>query len=174
MKKMINIRNSIIIVLCVTIIIMGIGFVFLAMKLNNSSQDAVFDISFIKTEEPSYIKGGKNSPSVKSSITNRGKEINLNFTLSTSYDQVVQTILIRNEGTLPAEIIDLKENPDYSNDLLSKSIEPITISHNDIIGTILNPGEEVELKVSAMYNESTINVNKNVQYQVSLVTATPE
>ncbi len=174
MKKMIRLRNSIIIILCLTIILMGIGFIVLAMQLTNPSKNAVFDTSFIKVKDISYVKGGKVSPTAKSSITNRGKEINLDMTLSTSYDQVLYTILIRNDGTLPSEIIDVKANPDYSNDILKESIDPITISYSDIVGKILNPGEEVELKVSATYNESSVNIKKNVKYQLSLITATPE
>ena len=174
MKKMINIRNSIIIVLCMTIILMAIGFIVLAVEYNKNAKKAIFDTSFVKVKEVSYVKGGKTSPVAKSSITNRGKEINLNMTLSTSYDQVTYTILIRNDGTLPSEIIDIKEQPDYNIQELSKKIEPITITHSDVIGKILQPGEEIELKVSASYNVSSINIKKNVDYQLALITATPE
>ncbi len=174
MKKMINIRNSIIIVLCVTIILMGIGFIVLAYSYNSNSKDATFDLSFVKVKDISYVKGGKTPPIGKSSITNRGKEINLNFTLSTTYDQVTYTILIRNEGTLPAEILDIKENPDYTHDSLKNTIKPITITKSDIIGQVISPGDEVELTVQATYGESSVNIKKNIDYQLALIAATPE
>ena len=63
---------------------------------------------------------------------------------------------------------------DYSNEVMQKTIDPITISHTDLIGKVLKPNDEVELVVQANYNESTINIKKNVKYQLSLITATPE
>ena len=48
MKKNINIRNIIIVMLCITIILMGLGFAFLASRLDDEKNKVdTFDVSTI-------------------------------------------------------------------------------------------------------------------------------
>lgn len=174
MKRMLNVRNSIITALCITIILMGIGFAFLSIKLEQKNADKpVFDVSFINVSNISTVKGGALEPIFNSSITNRGKELNMQLTLNAPRDEMVYKAIIRNVGTIPAEIIDLKETPDYQNDITAISkIAPVTITHNDIIGHTLEPNEEIELKITVTYNQSTTIERKQISYNLALITGT--
>ena len=78
MKTMINIRNSVIIVLCVTIVFMGIGFIVLSMKLEDKINDVgKFDVSFTNVTKDSSTKGGTINPSGNVEISEEGKELDM-------------------------------------------------------------------------------------------------
>lgn len=176
MKKRMNIRNLIIVILCVTIICMGIGFILLSSKLQTLKQEQpTFNVSFKKINAETPVKGGKTSPYGSNSITNQGKTLNMQLNLNAPRDELAYTIIIKNEGTLPAEIINLVESPDYINDPTSaQKIAPVVITHNDIIGKILEPKEETELKVVATYTNTTDITPKKISYQLNLVCASKE
>lgn len=175
MKKMINIRNSIIIVLCVAIIFMAIGFAFLSMQLTDlKKEEPNFNLSFVKIKSQPSAKGGIVEPIGTHSITNNGKEINMNFTLNVPNDELAYSIVIKNEGNIPAQIIDIKENPDYTNDVTAMNqIYPVTITRSDLIGKVLEPGEEEEMKLVVLYNPSAKKIKKEISYQLYLIAASP-
>lgn len=176
MKKMINIRNSIIIVLCITIIFMGIGFALLSMQIvKENKEEPFFDVSFTKIKEETSVKGGKIDPIATNSITNNGKEINMNFTLNSPYDELAYTIIVKNNGNMKAEIVDIKEIPDYQHDTQAmNSIFPVTVTHSDVIGKILEPNEEEEIKLVVKYNPTIQPIKKEFSYQLYLITASPK
>ncbi len=180
MKKSFNIKNSIIIILCFTIICMGIGFAVLSIKLEKlTNTKQFFDVSFDRVKEETSVKGGTENPTATTNITNNGKEIKISFNLNNVRDELAYTIYIKNNGTLPAKIYALKETPDYTNDKTALSnIEPVSITHNDITGRIINPNEEIELKVIALYNPTnkqlSSNLKKQINYELHLITASPK
>ena len=175
MKKMINIRNSIIIMLCITIICMGIGFAVLSMKLTHENKkEPYFNVSFIKVKEEPSAKGGTISPIGTHSITNNGKELNMQFTLNVPNDELAYSIIVKNEGNIPAEIVNIKQTPDYNNDVNAiNSIYPVTITTSDIVGKVLEPGEEETIKLIVQYNSSPIKKIKKFNYQLTLITSSP-
>ena len=69
MKNILNIKNSIILVLCITIISMGIGFIVLSIELKSKQKEVnIFDIIYTDVEIISSIKGGKKEPIGKINI----------------------------------------------------------------------------------------------------------
>ena len=49
MKKLVSVRNGMIVVLCITIICLGIGFIILSMVLDiEKKTDIVYDVSFVE------------------------------------------------------------------------------------------------------------------------------
>lgn len=176
MKKMINIRNSIIIMLSITIICMGIGFAVLSMQLSNKNEETpYFNVSFTKVKEEPSAKGGTIAPIGSHSITNNGKELTMQFTLNVPNDELAYSIVVKNEGNIPAEIVNIKETPDYTNDVNSANlIYPVTITRSDIIGKVLEPGEEETIKLMVLYNSSNTKKTKKFNYQLSLIAASPQ
>jgi len=176
MKKMINIRNSIIIMLCITVICMGIGFAVLSMQLSKEKKDEpYFNVSFIKVKEEPSAKGGAIAPIGTHSITNSGKELSMKFTLNVPNDELAYSIIVKNEGNIPAKIVNIKETPDYINDVKAATeIYPVTITHSSIIGKVLGPGEEETIKLMVMYNQAQTPKPKEISYNLSLIAASPE
>ena len=74
MKKMINIRNNIIIVLCITIVLMAIGFIAISVKLKAyKDKEESFNVVFSDISKKSTIKGSTKSPVGEVSIESSGK-----------------------------------------------------------------------------------------------------
>lgn len=176
MKKLVKTRNLIIIILCLTIICLGIGFAFLSMELTNTkNNNPEFALEFVKAEPRTPVKGGQKDPTVISSITNDNQTINMEFNLSSPRDEIGYKIIIKNNGTIPAEITNIVEKPDYILDSVAAStIYPVTISHNDVIGKVLNPGDEIELNILAIFDYNTMPVDIKIPYQLSIIGKTPE
>ncbi len=176
MKTRINMRNLIIIILCITIICMGISFAYLSVKLEKKNQQKeIFDVSFTKISNKSHVKGGQIAPSGTHSITDQGKTLNMHLILNMPHDELAYTVIIKNEGTIPAEIVSIKEFPDFTNNISAEqSILPLSISHNDVIGEVLQPQEEIELTITAIYNPTTSITSKTIDYQLSVIATTPK
>ena len=78
---------------------------------------------------------------------------------------------IKNEGTIPVEIVDIIESPDYSLESFKKLISPVSVSLTNIKGKIILPGETVELKITAYYNPNDSQVaKKTIPYKIGLIT----
>ena len=170
MKKL-SIRNLIIVILCITIIALSIGFAFLASKLESvKKQQATFRVVFSEIKVSTSVKGGKNSPISKNTISDDATNIKMSITLFNSMDELANEITVKNEGTIKAKIIDvaeLKEFPDYN--FLSSAQEPIKISHTDLAGKILDPGETTRLKVIAKNGKADFTNPQKVNYKISIV-----
>ena len=161
MKKMIHIRNSVIIMLCVTIIFMGIGFIVLSIRLKGETEKtSSFDVSFSDVRKASSIRGADIEPYGDIDITNNGLELDMTFHLNSSNDELSYIATIRNDGTLPVEIVDIMESPNYELEDFKKSISPVTISISDIKGKIIPVGEDIELKVVVYYTPSSVPMAK--------------
>lgn len=171
MKKKINIRNFIIAMLCITIIFMGIGFVFLSIKLDEQSKNAkMHNIVITKAEAKTAIQGGTLTPSAKKELINEGKTIKFNFILNNPKDELAYDITIKNTGNLPAKIIKLIATPDYINNQTSKSIiEPVTITQTQLENLVLDPGEKTIVKVIVTYNMSNTVKQVYIPYELTVL-----
>ena len=168
MKKIQNARNLVIVILCITIICLGVGFTVLAIRLNSiTNEDNSFNVSIVKVDKMSFIKGGKIEPVSTAKILDSHKELELNFTLNTYHDEVVYVATIRNNGTLNAKISSVFISPDYSSDITKKSIYPVTITINDINNKILEPKEETELRITANYS-GDLGVPKKIDVPIKI------
>ncbi len=175
MKNIVKTRNWIITVLCITIILMAIGFALLSMQLDkNNINSAIHDTSFITINPRTPVQGGEKVPSATANITNSGQTINFKFSLYAPSDEISYRITIKNQGTIDTEIVSLIEYPNYLNDQeLAKSIYPVEIKHNNIIGKVLSPGEETELNVAATFNYKEQPMQIVVPYQITIITKSP-
>lgn len=171
MKKNLNIRNFIIIMLSITVICMGIGFTLLASKLDNErKRQDKFLVSITKVEALTSTKGGYLDPSVEKNITNDNQTVDFEFTLNSPKDEIAYNITIKNSGTIPAKIIKILSTPDYTNNkVASATIEPISIKHDKIENEVLNPGKEITIKIVVTYNMSNEIKQIIVPYQMTLL-----
>ena len=176
MKNTVNVRNLIIMMLCITIICMGIGFAYLSVKLDTKNNEKqIFDVSFTKIVAQTPVKGGFVSPTSASEIINDGKTLNMTFNLYTPQDELAYTIIVKNNGTLPVKITDVLAYPNYTEkEEIAKTISPIKISHNDISNKVLKPEEELEIKLVTTYTAEKNVGQMIVPYQLTLVTSSTE
>lgn len=176
MKKNFNVRNLIIVMLCITIICMGIGFVYLSVLLQNEyNKIENFDVSIIKVEADTPIKGGIASPVGSKVISNEGKTVDFTLTLNVPGDELAYTLTLKNTGTLPAKIINIIEYPECSNKAEnSEFIKPIIITRTEIKNKVLEPDEEIELKVVASYGKTNTVIQKTLSYQLTVIAAMKE
>lgn len=172
MRDLLNIRNSIIIFLCLTIIFMGIGFMVLSVKLDQVSTEVhSFDVSFESIRKSSSVKGSDKEPFGSSEIALSGKQIDMYFSLNATHDELVYLATIKNNGTIPAKIVGFIESPNYSMDDFHEMIDPVSITLSDIIGKTINPNEEIPLKITVYYNPSSKKVaTKKFYYSIGLLT----
>lgn len=168
MSKNGKVKNIVIVVLCITIIAMGIGFMFLSMKLENyRTEKDVFDVRFKSVRLLSSIKGGEKDPTGKIKIDSTGKILDMSFQLYHEHDEVDYEVTIKNEGTLEAKIVNLLSTPDFRSKQVIQEISPIVISISDMNGKILEPGEETSMKISAIYNPVEAASLKNKSLKIS-------
>lgn len=169
MKK-ISIRNLIIALLCITIIILSIGFGVLSIKLNNEkNKETSFKVVFTKVEEATFVKGGNTSPKIDNKIDLDGTRLNMNFSLYNPGDEIAITATIKNEGTIKAKLIDLVTTPDIKSSSIKKSLEPITIQTTDISDKVLNPGESLEVRIVSIYNQTSNKKTYTIPYSLSII-----
>ena len=173
MKKIIKNKNMIIAILCITIIVLSVGFSLIALKLEErKSKDKIYDVSIVRIQEGTSIKGGDILPTGENKIKNNGKTAAFTFTLNNPKDTLTYIITIKNNGNLRAKIDALAETPDYLNDNNeANSILPIIINHNDITNQELNPGEEINLTITAEFTNTGQPMTKTIPYQVSILTS---
>ena len=173
MKKLIKNKNLIIVILCITIICLSIGFSLIAFELKKSeSNNKIYDVSIVNIKEGTAIKGGVVLPSGESKTKDNGKTAQFNFTLNNPKDSLTYIITIKNNGSLKAKIDGLAESPDYLNDNnQANSILPVIINHNDITGQELNPGEEINLTITVEFASSGQTMTKTIPYQISILSS---
>ncbi|MBP5678998.1 MAG: hypothetical protein J6X28_04145 [Bacilli bacterium] len=156
-----NVKNIIIVLLCITIIAMGIGFSVLSMTLEGyKNEEEVFDVRFTTVRLLSSIKGGEREPIGHLKVDDTGKVLNMDFSLFKEHDEIDYEVTIKNEGTVEASVVRLLSSPDFRSKEIIKEISPITISISDISGKVLEPGEETTIKISAIYNPGEIPSEK--------------
>ena len=168
----INMRNLVIIALCITVIVMAIGYAVLSIKLNKD--DPYYKVSFTKVEQTSSVKGGTTNPEGKFKINSSGQKVDFKFSLNNPYDELIYKITIKNEGNIPIEIKDIIEYPEYTiNSEAKKSIEPVKIFYNDVTENVLEPDGETEINLVIQFN-SGLAQKKNIDYSLILITSSPK
>lgn len=173
MKKIINNKNLIIMVLCLTIILLSIGFTLISIKLEEKNTEGkMYDVEIVDIQEGTAIRGGTILPTASTDIVDNGKTANFTFEMSTPKDSLTYIITIKNNGNLKAKIDGLAESPNYTEDNnQANSILPVMITHNDITNQELKPGEEIKLTVTAEFASSGQPMNKTVPYQISILSS---
>lgn len=172
MKKLINIRNSVIIILCITIICMAIGFIVISVEYTKKAKEnLVYNVVFTKVKKLSSVKGSNTEPKGEVKINDNLSEIEMNITLESPHDELSFLATIENEGTVPIEIVDIMESPDYKLDSFKKLINPVTITLSDIEGKVIEPNETLDLKIVFYYN-GTASGTKTFDYKLGLITKT--
>ena len=175
MKKMLNIRNGIIIILCLTIIFMAIGFIIISLKLESFKNNTQkYNVVFDKIIKDSSTKGGNTEPLGNVEIIANGKILNMDFTLNNPHDEISYIIKIKNESSTNALIVDLLQSPDYKDINYNYLIDPVSITYNDIVGRELKPNEELDLKITVYYNPSTKSGKKTFNDKMGLITESVE
>ncbi len=170
MKK-ISIRNLIITLLCITVIFMAIGFIVMSQKFENiKKEEKTYDVVFTKIKEETSVKGGKNTPRCKNELQYQNHKINMNCTLYQPLDEVTYTAVIKNQGNLKAEIIDIIKSPDYLKENLKKSISPVVIKTTEVSGKILEPEEEINVKIVMAYQQTNNIKTIEFPYELTLIT----
>jgi hypothetical protein len=151
---------------------MAVGFIIISLKLEAEKNEVqTFDVSFIKVDKTSSIKGGSMDPTGTVDITANQKELDMTFNLNAPHDELSYTVIIKNNSTTSAEIVDLMESPDYDETYYKNLITPVTITHTDIVGKVLEPSEELELKITVYYNPTSLTVTKKtINYKLGLIT----
>ncbi len=171
MKKSINTKDIIIVVLCITIIFLGIGFIFLSVnftELKNTKSD--YDLRFLDVTNISTVSGGSTKPSGDIKIEKGGKLLNMNFILYNARDELDYNISIQNNGTISGKVIDLIESPEYANGQDKNRLLPISITYSDVSDVVLEPGDATTIKLTVFYNSSTITGKKSFNYKLGLLT----
>ena len=81
MKKLINVRNSVIIILCITIICMAIGFIVISVDYTKKTKENFsYSVIFTKIKKLSSVKGSTSEPKGTVSINEDQAEIEMNNT----------------------------------------------------------------------------------------------
>ena len=150
----INIRNLVIVFLCITVIIMAIGFSVLSIELNKD--DPFFKVSFTQIEQTSSVKGGTIDPEAKYKINSSGQRVDFNFILNNPYDELMYKVVIKNEGNIPIEIKDIIETPEY----------------NDVTENVLAPEEETEINLVVQFAQGTPQ-KKSINFSLVLIASSP-
>lgn len=170
MKKLLNIRNSVIIILCITIICMAIGFIVISIEYSKKAKNnLIYNVEFTNIKKISSIKGSNNEPKGTVKISDNSSEIEMNITMNSYHDEISYIATIENKGTVPIEIVDIIESPDYKLDSLKKLISPIKITLSDIKGKVIEPNETQELKI-VFYCSSATTESKTFDYKIGLIT----
>lgn len=160
MKKRINIRNFIIIILCFTLICLAIGFSIVAVQLNKEkNKDCNYEVMFSEVMKSSSVKGSEIEPVSSFKIDETGQILSIDYTLNVPRDEITYIAVIKNEGTIPVEMVDLMKSPNYVDDM-KKYISPVTLKISDVSGKIIEPGDKIEVKIIAYYNPSNTTISK--------------
>ncbi len=163
--------NHLIVVLCLTILCVVIGFIILALVLKSERNSIpVFDVSFVDIKKESVVKGSAIEPVATANILDGGQKIDMNFTLNSVHDEFTYLVTIENKGTLPAEIVDILQSPDYSIQTFQNMIAPISISLSDIKGKVIPVGAQLTLKIIVYYPPSNFEVQrKDFSYSIGII-----
>ena len=169
MKNLLNVRNSVIIILCITIVFMAIGFIILSIEYTKNRKDASYNVVFTKIKKSSSIKGSNIDPKGEVKILDNATEIDMNITMNSPHDELSYIATIENQGSVPIEIVDIMESPDYKHDTFKKMIFPVTITLSDVKNKVIEPDETLDLKI-VFYYSLTDNGVKNFNYKIGLIT----
>jgi len=163
MKKLLQTKNNvIIIVLCLTIICMSIGFIILST--NKPIEDYSYNVVFKDIVKTGSLKGSDITPISSVKLINN-QEISMKYTLYHPNDEISYTAYIENKGDIPCEIVDIMESTS------SKELDPVSIKITDVKGKIIPPKEKISIKIVVYYNSTNKPiVTKSFDYKIGLIT----
>lgn len=159
MKKKLRTKNIIITVLCITIILMGIGFCFVSMSLKEYTSKKCFDVSIRNVIKGTTTKGGTIEPKSYYKLLDNNKTVRFSFNLTNKNDSTNYKIVIKNKGNIDAKI----DNIIFSNNDKNSNIE---IKNNNLKGEILKPGDEEELNIEISAKQKLKNEEFNLGISV--------
>ncbi|MBE6157310.1 MAG: hypothetical protein E7160_00730 [Firmicutes bacterium] len=166
MKKK-NLNNIIILILSITTILVGISFIYVSMRLTALEKNKPkYEVKILNVEEGTIINGTKKVINNDYNITDNNKTVELNFKLNDQKDSISYKVVIKNTGTLPAQIDNIIERTNYSKSYLN-------IEYNDILGEVINPNEEINLEISISAPKKEI-LTKDFTYKLSILTSNIE
>lgn len=176
MKSFNSIRNSLVLILCVTLVFLSIGFIVLSMQLKKEKEkEESYQVTFSKVEKTSSVKGSSKDPEGKVEIKDKGLSLDMEFQMNASHDELTYVATIENTGTMTAEIIGLTKSPNYSEERFQKMISPIMITLGEIEGKIVPPGDSISLKIIVYYPPSSdSNAPKIIPLKIGLLTKSYE
>ncbi len=166
-------NKRLIIILCISVLIITLAFTIAIVKLAKVTKEKTdYKIEFISMNKLNPIQAGKYSPTSNATITNNGLSVDLSFDLYTPNDEITYLLKIKNVGKIKGKIVNIISVPDYFNDENTKlTIAPATIEINNITGKVLEPNEEITLKITATYNyRNTRSQAINIPIQISILT----
>ena len=171
MKKRINIRNCIIIILCFTLVCLGIGFSVVAVQLQKEKNKSCnYEVVFSEVMKSSSVKGSEVEPTSSFKIDESGQLLDMNFTLNAPRDEITYIAVIKNEGTVPIEMVTLMTSPDYTDNYFKKLISPVSIKLDDVSGKVIEPDGKLEVKIVVYYNPSTGAISKKTfNYKLGII-----
>ncbi len=173
-KKKIKINKNILLYsLLVALILVSSCLVLSLNRYNHIKEDSnTFKIEFVNVEKLNPIQAGNFSPTSTETITNNGLTLDMSFDLYTPNDEITYVATIKNTSKTKGKIVNIIRQPDYLSDQSSSDkIYPCKITMNNIVGKILNPGEEVKLNITANYqNSNKKSKGINIPYEISLLT----
>ena len=93
----------------------------------------------------------------------------MHITMNAPHDELSYIATIENKSTVPIEILDIMESPDYKLDSFKKLISPVTITLSDVENKVIEPKETLELKIIFYYNSKDAGT-KTFDYKIGLIT----
>ncbi len=164
MREKIKLETTIILVLSITIVFIGIGFIYLSMKLNQAKENKEkYEVNITKIVKGNIINGSNKSIETDSEIIDNKKTAKFKLNLKNVKDSVSYTIVIKNTGTLSAQIDNIIERNNFPKDL-------VTIKYNDIVGEVIEPGDEIEMDLNVISPNKKI-LSKDFVYEITILTS---
>lgn len=164
MREKIKLETTIILLLSITIVFVGIGFIYLSMKYNSVKKTKEkYEVNITKIIKGNVINGSNKHITTNSEITDNKKTAKFSLNLKNNKDSVSYIIVIKNTGSLSAQIDNIIERTNYSKDL-------VTIKYNDIVGEVIEPGDEIELELNVLSPNKNI-LSKDFIYQITILTS---
>ena len=168
MKK-INLKKNIIVVFVVTIIILSLGFIFVSLKYNELlTKDNTFNFEFTKVKKINSIKGSSKEPKGNIEIIKNSKILDMSFNMFNPNDEIVYEITIKNTGNNSIEINNLIMSPDYINDS-KKEITPVEMTITEIEKKILEPNEDIIVKLKVVYKAGASLGEKLIKGKIGII-----
>lgn len=164
MREKIKLETTIILVLSITIVFIGIGFIYLSMKLNQAKETKEkYEVNITKIVKGNIINGSNKSIETDSEIIDNKKTAKFKLNLKNVKDSVSYTIVIKNTGTLSAQIDNIIERNNFPKNL-------VTIKYNDIVGEVIEPGDEIEMDLNVISPNKKI-LSKDFIYEITILTS---
>ena len=162
--KNIKVETIIILVLSITVICMGLGFIVINNKLKEEEKvKEKYEVKITKVIKNNTINGSKKTVDTDYNIIDNNKTVEISMNLKDSNDSISYTAIIKNTGTLPAKIDNIIERNNFDKSLVS-------IKQSDIIGDTIEPKDEIELNIDITSPNKKL-YSKDLIHKVTILTS---